>query len=73
MTPAAVFLSLRCYLCGFERPVDDFARDRSKASGRKSLCRSCDRERSRAYYREHREAVIPRVVESNRRRRERSR
>lgn len=35
----------RCYVCLEELPVDAFAVDRSKASGRKSVCKSCDRRR----------------------------
>src|SRR5215218_8667722 len=34
-----------CYICGRVLPVSEFSRDRSKASGRASRCRSCDRER----------------------------
>jgi hypothetical protein len=33
---------------------DGFGVDRSKASGRKSHCRECDRRRGRTYYRAHR-------------------
>ena len=40
----------RCYQCGENRPVEDFARDKSKASGRKSICKRCDNEKSRQYY-----------------------
>jgi hypothetical protein len=36
-------------------PVDGFARDKSKANGRKSICKDCDRQKSRAYYAEHNE------------------
>jgi hypothetical protein len=35
--------------------------DRSKASGRKSVCKECDAAKSRAYYAENRERVIARV------------
>jgi hypothetical protein len=34
-----------------------FSVDRSKASGRRSYCRECDRRRRRAYYAEHREEL----------------
>jgi hypothetical protein len=40
----------RCYACGEDLPFEAFAVDRSKASGRKSICRRCDREKARAYY-----------------------
>jgi hypothetical protein len=39
-----------CATCERRLPVDDFAVDRSKPSGRKSRCKACDREKSRAYY-----------------------
>jgi hypothetical protein len=37
----------RCYRCEEMLPVGSFAGDRSKASGRKSICRECDRKRAR--------------------------
>ncbi len=40
----------RCPRCGVERPLGEFAVDRSKASGRKSLCKACDRDKARRYY-----------------------
>jgi hypothetical protein len=39
-----------CAGCETRKPVDDFAVDRSKPSGRKSVCKACDREKSREYY-----------------------
>jgi hypothetical protein len=50
-----------CPRCSQRRALDDFAVDRHKSSGRKSWCKRCDRERSRAYYREHAAQVIARV------------
>lgn len=52
----------RCYRCGEERPVGEFARDASKASGRKRLCKACDNARSRDYYSRNRERVLARVL-----------
>jgi hypothetical protein len=46
-----------------------FAVDRSKRSGRKSLCRGCDNARCRAYYEAHRDDVIARVSAYNAQRR----
>ena len=37
------------------REQDGFGVDRSKASGRKSHCKACDRRRGRAYYEAHRD------------------
>jgi hypothetical protein len=34
-----------------------FSVDRSKASGRRSYCRECDRQRRRGYYAEHRDEL----------------
>jgi hypothetical protein len=48
----------RCYACGWDLPADVFARDRAKASGRASMCRPCDREKSRRYYLEHRDEKL---------------
>jgi hypothetical protein len=39
-----------CATCEQRLPVDAFAVDRSKPSGRKSRCKACDREKSREYY-----------------------
>jgi hypothetical protein len=50
-----------CYRCGTERPLDEFARDASKASGRKGLCKSCDNAKSADYYARNRDRVIARV------------
>jgi hypothetical protein len=40
----------RCYACHENLPVDAFARDGCKASGRVSICKQCDNERSRVRY-----------------------
>jgi hypothetical protein len=42
----------RCYPCQRTLAEPSFATDRSKASGRKSICIGCDREKSREYYRD---------------------
>jgi hypothetical protein len=39
---------------------DGFGVDRSKASGHKSHCKACDRERGNAYYAEHRDELFAR-------------
>jgi hypothetical protein len=41
--------------------LSQLARDASKASGFKSICKACDREKSRRYYEKKRERVIARV------------
>jgi hypothetical protein len=38
-----------CSKCGEELPVEEFARDRTKASGYKSFCKACDNAKSRRY------------------------
>jgi hypothetical protein len=43
----------RCYACRRSLPAIGFAVDRAKASGRKSICRACDRAKSAAYYVAH--------------------
>jgi hypothetical protein len=40
----------RCYRCGKKKPLGEFAKDASKRTGRKSICKACDRERARARY-----------------------
>jgi hypothetical protein len=52
---------LICRRCGESRRISEFARDRSKTSDRKSICKRCDRLKARRYYQENREAVIARV------------
>lgn len=64
-----------CTKCGKPQPIDQFAIDRSKRSGRDSWCRTCrnkarrdrynaalnhERQRSRVYYTDHREEVASR-------------
>jgi hypothetical protein len=40
----------RCYRCGKMKPLAEFGKDASKRTGRKSICRACDREKARVYY-----------------------
>ena len=51
----------RCYACGEDKPVGEFSPDSSKASGQSSICRACDRAKSRRYYEANRERVLARV------------
>ena len=51
-----------CPRCERELPVDEFARDASKASGHKSYCKRCDAARCRDYYSRNREQVIARML-----------
>lgn len=53
----------RCYRCQQSKPLAEFARDKSKATGRKSICKDCDKAKSRRYYTENAERVIARVIE----------
>ncbi|HEX5374632.1 MAG TPA: hypothetical protein VFW48_00575 [Solirubrobacterales bacterium] len=55
----------RCYRCGESKPVSEFAKDRSKASGYKSICKDCDRAKSRRYYTENGERVRARINSAN--------
>jgi len=52
----------RCSRCGEIRDESDFARDSWKASGRKSICKACDRAKAKAYYAQNRERVLARVL-----------
>jgi formate dehydrogenase maturation protein FdhE len=45
-----------CPKCGETKPETGFAKDASKASGRKSHCKVCDCERARRYYQERKAA-----------------
>ncbi len=51
-----------CHRCGELRRWGDFMRDRSKRSGRGSMCRWCNAEKSREYYAENREAILEKQV-----------
>jgi len=55
-------LSEVCPGCGESRLVEVFARDSSRASGRKSRCKVCDRARARAFYVANRERVLERAA-----------
>jgi hypothetical protein len=39
-------------------PISEFAIGRAKASGHKSHCKACDRERATRYYAEHRAEAL---------------
>ena len=47
-----------CSKCGEALPVEEFARDRSKASGYKGFCKACDNAKSRRYYEANRERKL---------------
>ena len=49
-----------CPKCGVLTEKDGFGIDRTKAGGRKSHCKTCDRQRAEAYYAEHREELYAR-------------
>jgi hypothetical protein len=53
----------RCSRCGELRAVAEFAVDRTKASGHKSICRPCDNAKSKRCYREHRERKLAAAIE----------
>jgi hypothetical protein len=61
--PATVeaVVNRRCYACVETLPPSRFARDKSKGSGFKSLCKRCDREKSRVYYARNRERKLARA------------
>jgi hypothetical protein len=46
-----------CPSCGVVTAESDFAVDRSKASGRRSYRKACDRRRGRAYYDAHKDEL----------------
>jgi hypothetical protein len=46
-----------CPRCGIVTAEDGFAVDRSRASGRKSHCRECDRRRCQAWYDAHKDEL----------------
>ena len=49
-SPMSVSPQLSCSKCGESRDFFDFAKDSSKASGRKSHCKQCDAAKARRYY-----------------------
>ena len=53
-------MSKTCTKCGETKSLDDFHRDKTKAGGRKSNCKECERERKRRFYEENREKVLER-------------
>lgn len=59
----------RCPSCGVVRPLEGFARNRSRVDGRASACRSCEAERARRYRERDLEASRARNRECERRRR----
>jgi hypothetical protein len=46
-----------CSRCPALTAEEGFALDRSKASGRRSYCKACDRRRGRAYYDAHKDEL----------------
>jgi hypothetical protein len=60
----------RCPRCERELPVEEFAVDASKASGRKSHCKACDGDKSKRYYGANRERRLAYMAARNARLRE---
>lgn len=58
-----------CPRCGEEKPLSEYARDKSKAGGHKSHCKRCDNAKSRRYYAENGERVRARINALNAERR----
>ena len=48
----------RCGACGLEKPRSDFNRKSSRRDGLQEVCRECNRESSRRYYRRNRDHHI---------------
>jgi hypothetical protein len=51
-----------CPHCGVMTAEADFGVDRSKACGRRSYCKACDRRRGRAYYDAHKDELYAQRV-----------
>ena len=45
-----------CCGCGVVKPLDDFHRNRTKPDGRQNLCKPCNIERNKRWYREYPDA-----------------
>jgi len=45
--------TLVCRVCGVQKPISAFRKDRSKRLDVRNLCRSCASERGKEYYRNH--------------------
>jgi hypothetical protein len=58
-------MTTTCYACHEELPIEEFAPDGSKSSGRKSICRGCDRAKSRRYYDANRERKLAYMAKRN--------
>jgi hypothetical protein len=52
----------KCGRCGETRPLREFVTDENKRMGHGSICKLCDREKSREYYAAHRQAVLARAA-----------
>jgi NAD-dependent SIR2 family protein deacetylase len=53
---------MTCKRCGNTLDASDFAIDRSRKNGHKSVCKRCDAERARDYYTQHRDEVLDRIA-----------
>jgi len=56
----------RCSHCGATKPVEQFARDRTRPAGRCLRCRACDAARAHAYYAANAAVVATRRKEERR-------
>ena len=51
----------RCSTCGMVKPLDEYHRNRTKPDGRQSVCKPCNIERNKRWYREHPEVRAARM------------
>ena len=58
----------QCSMCKQWKPLDDFHRNRTRRDGRQNLCKPCNLELNKRWYRDHPEARRTRMDEHARRR-----
>ena len=51
-----------CNRCGKDKPLEQFNRQTSRPSGRKTICQDCTRKQGLDYYKLHRKRIIKRAI-----------
>jgi len=58
-------------VCGKEKKIDDFSRNKNIKGGRAHICKECERLRAKEYYKKNRDGILKRHkkwIEDNRER-----
>ena len=63
----------KCGICGIKKPLSEFNKNKGRADGLQTICKDCNRVKSKAYYRDNYEEQRNRIYKQKQERKEESR